>query len=172
MLPIFVLDREFEPIVLKEANHFFSIQFGNVQLLDFSNFSAEPRNLILFSKLTMRKKKQTGSFTMKGSTAPTKWIIQKFPFLSRFSFCFKTTTLSKSSFRTMKYWSTAECRRNLPWPCLNFLWYLAIGSENYPYSEELWKKLPETFGWWSNNHDVVTTLEVSEKSYNSSQWGY
>ena len=38
LLPILVNERDIEPTVIKEANHFISSKFGNIQLLDIKKF--------------------------------------------------------------------------------------------------------------------------------------
>ena len=38
LLPIFINERNMEPIVIKKANQFVSFKFGDVQLLDIMNF--------------------------------------------------------------------------------------------------------------------------------------
>ena len=47
LLPILVNERDIEPTVIKKANKFISLNFGDIQLLDRLTFLAEQQALIL-----------------------------------------------------------------------------------------------------------------------------
>ena len=50
LLPIFVNERQIEPMVIKKANQFVSFKFGDVQLLDIMNFLGGATSLDSFQK--------------------------------------------------------------------------------------------------------------------------
>ena len=61
LLPILVNQRQIEPAVIKKANQFVFLRFGDVQLLDIINFLVELLVLTHSSKLTKQKKLKTFS---------------------------------------------------------------------------------------------------------------
>ena len=50
LLPILVNERQIEPAIIKKANQFVSFRFGDVQLLDFTNFLGGATSLDSFFK--------------------------------------------------------------------------------------------------------------------------
>ena len=50
LLPIFFIEGQIEPAVIKNANKFVSFNFGDVQLLDFINFRGGATSLDSFPK--------------------------------------------------------------------------------------------------------------------------
>ena len=50
LLPLLVIERGFEPIVIKKANQFVSFKFGDVQLLDILNFAGGATSFESFFK--------------------------------------------------------------------------------------------------------------------------
>ena len=66
LLPIFVEDKDIEPIVIEKANQYVSFKFGDVQLLDILNFLGGATNLDSFLKAY--KTEETKGFSpMNGS---------------------------------------------------------------------------------------------------------
>ena len=50
LLPILVNERDIEPTVIKKANQFISFKFGDIQLLDITNFLGGATGLDSFFK--------------------------------------------------------------------------------------------------------------------------
>ena len=50
LLLFFVYGRDFEPAVIKKANHFITFTFGDIQVLDILNFLGGARSLDSFLK--------------------------------------------------------------------------------------------------------------------------
>ena len=50
LLPILVSQRDIEPTVIRKANQFILLKFGDIQLFDIKNFLGGPTGLDLFSK--------------------------------------------------------------------------------------------------------------------------
>ena len=92
LLRILVNDRDIEPTVIKKANQFASLKFGDIQLLDIMNFLPV---LTLSSKLT-RPKRQRVSFTTNGSVVQRKKTTKSFfPMTPSLAFCAIAAPLKK-----------------------------------------------------------------------------
>ena len=69
LLPILVNERQIEPAVIKKANQFVSVKFGDLQLLDIMNFLGGATSLDSFLK-AYRAEETKGFFPYEGSTIP------------------------------------------------------------------------------------------------------
>ena len=67
LLPILINERNMETTVIEKANQIVYFKFGDVQLLDFMNFSVEQQVLTRSIELTKHQKLKV-SFPMNGST--------------------------------------------------------------------------------------------------------
>ena len=64
LLPILVNEREIEPTVIKKANQFFSLKFGDIKLLDIMSFLGEAASLDSFLK-AYKTSEATGIFPLR-----------------------------------------------------------------------------------------------------------
>ena len=112
-LPIVVNEQEIESIVIKKVNLNVFIKFGIVELLDVFSLLGGPTNLDFFCK-PYKTIKTSQFFPIVGSTTPTNWILQNVLQMRPLTINNETTTLLKKSIKTMKIWSSAECRGKLP----------------------------------------------------------
>ena len=67
LLSYLIHEHDFQPTVIKKANHFVSFKFGDIQFLDVLNFLAEQHHYIRSSKLTRQMRPKDFS-PMNGST--------------------------------------------------------------------------------------------------------
>ena len=100
LLPNLVNERNIEPTVIKEANHFNSLKFGNIQLLDNMNSLGDATNLDDFLKALKLQRRKDSSPT-GGLITPTKYRILNFPRMMLSAVNLAAATLSKPNTGTM-----------------------------------------------------------------------
>ena len=71
-LPNLINERDIERTVIKIANQFVSLKFGNIQLLDLLNFLGGATNLDSFLLLTQKTSKTNGFFPYEWFNQPDK----------------------------------------------------------------------------------------------------
>ena len=71
LLPIFVNERNIEPTVIKKANQFVSLKFGDIQLLDIMSFLGGATSLDSFLK-AYKTKETKGFFLYEWFDCPEK----------------------------------------------------------------------------------------------------
>ena len=100
LLPILINEEDIEPTVIKKANQFISIKFGDFQLLDLMNFLGGATSLNSFVKAY--KTSETKGFSPTNDLITlTKGKIQNFPHMTAFTVNFVAVTLLKPNTRTM-----------------------------------------------------------------------
>ena len=103
LLPILVNERDIEPIVLKKATQFVSFKFGDIQLLDITNFLGGATSLNSFLK-AYKTKDTKGVFPYEWFDCPEKKNNKKLPpFDSFFSILRNSNPLEKdcNDFKTV-----------------------------------------------------------------------
>ena len=166
LLPILANERQIEPPVIKKANQFVSIKFGDVQLFDVWNFLGGATSLD--SLLKAYKTEETKGFfpyewfdnteeLNNKELPPYDYFFSKLrninPLEKDYNY-FENLTISGLSSEQ------AVCKLQL-----NKL--APTGGENYAYFRSIWvsegMKSFKDFLMWYNNKDVLPTLEAMQK---------
>ena len=166
LLPILVNEQDIEPKVIKKADQFVSLKFGDIQLLDIMDFLGGVTSLDSFLK-AYKTEETKGFFPYEWFDCPEKMNNKQFPpFDSVFSILRNSNPLEKdyndfqklvNSGLTTKQAVTKLRMDRIP----------PTGAENYLYLQSVWKNKNmqyfSDFLKWYNNKDVVPTLEAMQK---------
>ena len=162
LLPYLIHERDIQPTVIKKANHFVSLKFGDVQFLDILNFLGGATSLDSFLK-AYKTNETKGFFPYEWFDSPEKLDATFFPPYDRFFSKLRNynplekeftdfTKLLNSGFSQQE--SLKKLRlKNVP----------PSGIDNYNYLKVVWEQEKmatfRDFVKWYNNKDVVPTLE-------------
>ena len=166
LLPILVNERDLAPTVIKKANQFISFKFGNIQLLDKMNFLGGATSIDSFLKV-YKTSKTKKFFPYECFDHPDKMQNTEFlpydAFYSKLRSCNPLEAKYTDYVNLLKSGLTTEqdvVKLNLSKPP-------PPGIENYQYLQQIWKHEQmssfKDFLRWSNNKDVVPTLEAMQK---------
>ena len=100
LLPIFVNERHIEPTVIKKANQFISLNFGDIQLLDIMNILGGATSLKSFLK-AYKTSETKRFFPYEWFDHPNKMQNTELPHMTLFTVNFVAVTLLKPNTRTM-----------------------------------------------------------------------
>ena len=166
LLPILVNEQNIQPTVIKKANQFISFKFGDIQLLDISNFLGGATSLDSF--LEAYKTSETKRFfPYEWFDHPDKILDTELPsydaFYSKLRSCSpleaeytEYVNLFKSGLTTEQ--AVIKLKLSKPPP---------TGIENYQYLQQICKQEQKSsstdFLRWYNNKEVVPTLEAMQK---------
>ena len=156
-----------EPTVIKKANQFISFKFGDIQLLEFTNFLGGATSFDLFLK-AYKTSETEGFFPYECFDHPDKMQNPELPpydaFYSKLRSCIPLETQYTDYVNLLKSGLTTEqavikLKRSKPPP---------TGIENYHYLQQIWKQEQmssfKDFLRWYNNKDVGPTLEAMQKT--------
>ena len=165
LLPILVIERQIESVVIKKANQFVFFKFGDVQLLDIMNLLGGATSLDSFLK-AYKTEETKGFFPYEWFDNPEKLNNKELPpcdsFFSKLrninplekGYDFENLTTSGLSSEQ----AVCKLRLNKIPP---------TGDENYACLRSIWvsegMKSFKDFLMWYNNKDVVPTLEAMQK---------
>ena len=167
LLPILVNERNFELIVIKNANQFISFNFGDIQLLDIMKFQGGATSLDSFLK-AYETSETKGFFPYEWFDHPDKTQNTELPpydaFYSKLRSCNPLEAeytdyviLMKSGLTTEQ--AVVKLGLSKPPP---------TGTESYQYLQQIRKQERTSslndFLRWYNNKDVVPTLEAMQKN--------
>ena len=166
-LPILVNERQIEPTVIRKVNQFVSFKFGDVQLLDITNFLDGATSPDSFLKAY--KTEETKSFFPFGwFDSPEKLNNKELPTYEYFFI--KLRTLNPPP---QKVYNDFENLTISGLSSEQAVFKLRLnkipptGDENYAYLWRMWvserMKSFKGFLMWYNNKDVVPTLEAMQK---------
>ena len=166
LLPYLIHERDIQPTVIKKANHFVSLKFGDVKFLDILNFLGGATSLDSFLK-AYKTNETKGFFPYEWFDSPEKLDATFLPPYDRFFSKLRNynplekeftdfTKLLNSGFSQQE--SLKKLRlKNVP----------PSGIDNYNYLKVVWEQEKmatfRDFVKWYNNKDVVPTLEAMQK---------
>ena len=167
LLTILVNERDNEPTIIKKANQFISVKFGDNQLLDIMNFLGGATSLDSFLKAykTWETKR---FFPYEWFDHPDKMQKTELPpcdaFYSKLCSCNPLEAEYTDYVNRLKSGLTTEqvvvkLKLSKPPP---------TGTEKYQYLQQIWKQEQRSsfkdFLRWYNKKDVVSTLEAMQKN--------
>ena len=163
LLPYLIHERDIQPTVIKKANHFVSVKFGDVQFLDILNFLGGATSLDSFLK-AYKTSETKGFFPYEWFDSPEKLDATFLPpYDCFFSKLRNYNPLEKEFTDFTKLlnsgFSQQESLRlkNVP----------PSGIDNYNYLKVVWEQEKmatfRDFVKWYNNKDVVPTMEAMQK---------
>ena len=166
LLPYLIHERDIQPTVIKKANHFVSLKFGDKQFLDILNFLGGATSLDSFLK-AYKTNETKGFFPYEWFDSPEKLDATFLPPYDRFFSKLRNynplekeftdfTKLLNSGFSQQE--SLKKLRlKNVP----------QSGIDNYNYLKVVWEQEKmvtfRDFVKWYSNKDVVPTLEAMQK---------
>ena len=166
LLPYLIHERDIQPTVIKKANHFVSLKFGDKQFLDILNFLGGATSLDSFLK-AYKTNETKGFFPYEWFDSPEKLDATFLPPYDRFFSKLRNynplekeftdfTKLLNSGFSQQE--SLKKLRlKNVP----------PSGIDNYNYLKVVWEQEKmvtfRDFVKWYSNKDVVPTLEAMQK---------
>ena len=166
LLPYLIHERDIQPTVIKIANHFVSLKFGDIQFLDILNFLGGATSLDSFLK-AYKTSETKGFFPYEWFDSPEKLDATFLPPYDCFFSKLRNynplekeftdfTKLLNSGFSQQE--SLKKLRlKNVP----------PFGIDNYKYLKVVWEQEKmatfRDFVKWYNNKDVVPTLEAMQK---------
>ena len=165
-LPILVNKQDIEPTVIKKANRFISLIFGDIQLLDIMNFLGGATSLDSFLKAY--KSSET-----KG-LLPYEWFdhrdkMQKTELPPFYAFYSKLHSCNPLEAEYTDYVNLLKSGLSTEQAVIKLKLSKAppAGIENYHYLQQIWKQEQmssfKDFLRWYNDKDVVPTLEAMQK---------
>ena len=166
LLPILINEREIEPTVIKEAYQFISFKFGDIQLLNVSNFLGGATNHDSFLK-EYKTSETKRFFPYEWFDHPDKMLNTELsPYDALYSKLRSCNFLEAKYTDYVNLWKSGltteqavvKIKLSKPPP---------PGIENYQYLQQIWKQEQmssfKDFLRWYNNKDVVPTLEATQK---------
>ena len=166
LLPILNNERDIEPTVIKKANQFVSLKFGDFQLLDIMNFLGGATSLDSFLK-AYKTSETKGFFPYERFDHPDKMQNSELPpydaFYSKLRGCNPLEAEYTDYVNLLKKRLSTE-RAVVK---LNFSKPPPTGIENDQYLQQIWEQEQmsslKDFLRWYNKKDVVPTLEEMQK---------
>ena len=166
LLPIFINEKNMEPIVIKKANQFVSFIFGDVQLLDIMNFFGEATSLDSFLK-AYKTAETKGFFPYEWFDCTQKMNNSEFPPCDAFFSKLRNVNPLETDYSNYQTLLSSGLRTEKALSKMRFFKPLLSGEENYQYLLDIWNHEKsctfEDFLRWYNNKDVLPTLEAMQK---------
>ena len=166
LLPILVNEQQIEPTVIKKAIQLFFFKFGDVQLLDTTNFLCGTTSLDSFLKAYKTKETKT-FFPYEWFDNPEKLNSEELPpYVSFFSKLRNINPLEKD-YNDFENLTTSSLSSYQAVCKLRLKKIPPTGDENYAYLWSIWvsegMKSFKDFLMWYNTKDAVPTLEAMQK---------
>ena len=165
LLPILVNERDVEQTVIKKANQFVSLKFGDIKLLDIMNFLGGATSLDSFLK-AYKTKETKGFFPYEWFDCPEKLNNKELPPYDSFFNILRNSNPLEKDYNDFQ---------NLVNSCLTTEQAVAklrmdrippTGTENYSYLQSVWEnnnmQYFSDFPKWYSNKDFFPTLEAMQ----------
>ena len=153
-------------MVIKKANQFISLRFGDIQFLDIVNFLRGATTLDSFLKSNLSKETK-GYFPYEWFDSPSKLACSHLPSYDSFFSKLKNLNPLEKDFTQFEKLIQSGKEESVFLLKMGLKEKLRTGIENYALPEELWKaekkKTFRDFLCWYNIKDVVPTLEAMAK---------
>ena len=166
LLPILINERNMEPSVIKKANQFVSLKFGDVQFLDIMNFLGGATSLDSFLK-AYKTSEAKGFFPYEWFDCPQKMNNSELP--SYDAFFSKLRNVKPLEKDHSDYQKLLSCglKTDEALSQMKFSKPPPSGEENYQYLLDIWNHekmctFKDSLRWY-NNKDVVPTLKAMQK---------
>ena len=166
LLPIPVNDRQIEPTVIKKANQFVSVTFGDVQLLDIMNFLGGATSLDSFLK-AYKTEETKGFFPSEWFDDPEKLNNKELLPYDSFSRKLRNKNPLEKDYNDFEHLTTSGLSSEQAVCKLRLNKVPLTGDEEYVFLRSIWvsegRKTFKDFLMWYNNKDVFPTLEALQK---------
>ena len=166
LLPILLNERQIEPAVIKKANQFLSLKFGDVQSLDIMNFLGGATSLDSFLK-AYKTEETKGLFPYEWFDNLKKLNNKEIPPYDTFFSKLRNSNPLEKDCNDFKNLTTGGLSSEQAVCKLRLNKIPPTGDENYAYLRSIWlsegMKSFKDFLMWYNNKDVVPTLEAMQK---------
>ena len=166
LLPYLIHEQDIQPTVIKEANHFVSFKFGDVQFLDILNFLGGATSLDSFLK-AYKTNETKGFFPYEWFDSPNKLDVTFLPPYECFFSKLRDHNPLEKEFTDFTKLLNSGLSQQEALKKFRLKVVPASGFDNYNYLEKGWEHEQMTnfqdFVRWYNNKDVVPTLEAMQK---------
>ena len=163
LLPYLSHERDIQPTVIKKANHFVSLKFGDVQFLDILNFLGGATSLYSFLK-AYKTSETKGFFPYEWLDSPEKLDATFLPPYDCFFSKLRTYNPLEKEFNDFTKLFNSGFSQQESLKKLRLKNVLPSGIDNYNYLKVVWEQEKmatfRDFVKWYNNKDVVPTLEA------------
>ena len=166
LLPLLVIERGIEPIVIKKINQFVSSKFGDVQLLDILNFLGGAMSLNSFSK-AYKTSETEGYFPSVLFDEPQKVNNLQLPPYETFLSKLRNNNPLGNDYSDFQSLIDGGLTSKEALSKLKLKQPPATGQEYYQYLTTVWQqenmRTFKDFLRWYNSEDVVPTPEAVKK---------
>ena len=166
LLPILVNERDFEPTVIKKANQYVSLKFGDIQLLDIMNFRGGAKSLDPFLK-AYETKETKGFFPYEWLDCPGKMNNKELPPYDSFFSVLRNSNPLEKNYNDFQNLVNTGLTTEQAVVQLRMDRIPPTGVEKYLYLQSVWEnnnlQYFSDFLKWYNNKAVVPTLEAMQK---------
>ena len=166
MLPILVNERDVEPTVIKKANQFVSLKFGDIQLLDIMNFLGGATSLDSFLKAYKIKETKV-FFPYERFDCPEKMNNKELPPYDSFFSILRNSNPLEKDYNDFKNFVNSGLTTEQAVAKLRMDKIPPTGAEKCSYLQSVWENNNmqnfSDFLKRYNNKDVVPTLEAMQK---------
>ena len=166
LLPYLIHEHDFQPTVIKKANHFVSLKFGDERFLDILNFPGGATSLDSFRK-AYKTSETKGFFPYEWLDSPEKLDATFLPPYDCFFSKLRNHNPLEKEFTDFTKLLNGGCSQQKSLKKLRLKNVTPSGIDYYNYLKVVWEQEQmatfRDFVKWYNNKDVLPTLEAMQK---------